>query len=74
MMENSEEWIPNALAKILLQNQMVPSRLIVRSDRLRVLLKPLAQSLSIELRYSDELPSIDEAAEHMSEWLRGGEA
>jgi len=26
------------------------------------------------LRYSDELPSIDEAAEHMSEWLRGGEA
>ena len=64
--------IPNAVAKILWQNQIVPRRLIVRSDRLRSLLKPLAQSLNIVLQYSDELPSIDQAAESLGEWLRGG--
>ena len=63
--------IPNAVAKILLQNQIVPRRLIVRSDRLRGLLKPLAQSLNIVLQYSRELPRIDEAAESLGEWLRG---
>src|SRR5260221_74226 len=64
--------IPNAVAKILLQNQIVPRRLIVRSDKLRGFLKPLAQSLNIVLQYSDELPSIDQAAESLGGWLRGG--
>src|SRR6266403_390942 len=64
--------IPNAVAKILWQNQIVPRRLIVRSDRLRSLLKPLAQSLNIVLKYSHELPSIDEAAKSLGEWLQGG--
>jgi len=64
--------IPNSLAKVLLQNRVVPRRLIVRSEWLRNLLKTLTQSLNIELRHSDELPSIDEAVESMSEWMRTG--
>jgi hypothetical protein len=64
--------IPNAVARILLQNQIVPRRLIVRSDKLRGLLKPLAQSLNIVLQYSDELPRIDEAAGSLGEWLQRG--
>jgi len=59
-------------ARILLQSQIVPRRLMVRSDKLRGLLKLLAQSLNIVLQYSDELPSIDQAAESLGEWLRGG--
>ena len=64
--------IPNALAKILLQNQTVPRRLIVRSEVLRGLLRNLTQSLNIELRYADELPSIDEAAASMKEAMLDG--
>lgn len=63
---------PNSLAKMLLQNRAVPRRLIVRSEWLRNLLKTLTQSLNIELRFSNELPRIDEAADSMSEWMRTG--
>jgi hypothetical protein len=64
--------IPNSLAKMLLQNRAVPRRLIVRSEWLRNLLKTFTQSLNIELRFSNELPRIDEAADSMSEWMRTG--
>ena len=55
------EGIPNAFVKVLLQNQIVPKRILVRSELLRGLLRSLTQTLNIELRYADELSSIDEA-------------
>ena len=64
--------IPNSLVKALLQNQIVPKRLLVRSKFLRSLLRNLTQSLNIELRHADELPSIDEAAAFLKESMRGG--
>ena len=64
--------IPNALVKVLLQNQIVPTRLLVRSKFLRGLLRSLTQSLNIELRHADELPGIDEAAQAMKESMLGG--
>jgi hypothetical protein len=64
--------IPNSFAKMLLQNRAVPRRLMVRSELLRNLLKTLTQSLNIELRFSNELPRIDEAADSMGEWMRTG--
>lgn len=64
--------IPDYLAKMLLKSPAVPRRLMVRSEWLRNLLKTLTQSLNIELRHSDELPSIDEAIKSMSEWTRTG--
>jgi hypothetical protein len=65
--------VPNVVGKFLLQHRIVPKRMIVRSNSLRQLLRPFTQSLNIELVQEDELPSIDEAAESMGEWLRGGE-
>ena len=64
--------IPNSLAQMLLQAEILPQKLVVRSERLRTLLKPFAQALNIELRLQDELPSIDEAAEYMGQFMRGG--
>ena len=64
--------IPNEVAKLILQAQIVPTRMVVRSDRLRSVLKPLAQKLNIELLYEDSLPSIDEAIGSMFEWMRTG--
>jgi hypothetical protein len=64
--------IPNTVAKLLSQAQIVPERITVRSDKLRNVLKSLAQRLNIELRYADELPSIDEAMESMTAWMRTG--
>lgn len=64
--------IPNALLKALLQNQVLPERLLVRSKFLRSLLRNVTQSLNIELRHADELPSIDEAAAFMLESMFGG--
>lgn len=64
--------IPNSLAKLLLHNRVVPRRLMVRSKWLRNLLKTFTQSLNVELKHSDELPSIDEAADSMGEWMRTG--
>lgn len=65
--------IPNSLAQILLQNSVVPRTLSVRSELLRTLLRSFTQSLNIELRQSDELPSIDQAADAMSKWMRTGQ-
>jgi hypothetical protein len=59
--------IPNSLVKALLQNEIVPKSLLVRSKFLRSLLRNLTQSLNIELRHADRLPSIDEAAAFMKE-------
>jgi hypothetical protein len=64
--------IPNALLNALLQNQVMPERLLVRSKFLRGLLRNLTQSLNIELRHADELPSVDEAAAFMKESMLGG--
>lgn len=64
--------VPNVVGKFLLQHRIVPKRMIVRSDSMRQLLRPFTQSLNIELVQADELPSIDEAAESMGEWMRGG--
>jgi Domain of unknown function (DUF6930) len=66
------EGIPNAMLKALLQNQVLPERLLVRSEFLRGLLRTLTQSLNIELRHADQLPSIDEAAAFMLESMFGG--
>ena len=63
--------IPNALLTVLLQNQIIPKRLLVRSEFLRGLLRTLTQSLNIELRLADELPSIDEAAASMMRSMFG---
>jgi hypothetical protein len=64
--------LPNCFAKILLQNRISPRRVVVRSEWLRNLLKTLTQSLNIELIQSGDLPSIDEAASSMREWMRTG--
>ncbi len=64
--------IPNSLAQMLLKAEIRPQKLVVRSELLRTLLKPFAQALNIELRLQDELRSIDEAAEYMGQFMRGG--
>ena len=64
--------IPNVLAQMLVQNRVVPRRVVVRAEWLRRLLQTLMQSLNIELRHADELPSIDQAADSMSKWMQGG--
>ena len=64
--------LPNLLARMLLQAEIMPQRLLVRSKLLRTLLRSLTQALNIELRQADELPSIDEAARCMGEWMRTG--
>ena len=61
---------PNSLAQMLVQAEIRPQKLVVRSELLRTLLKPFAQALNIELRLQDELPSIDEAAEYMRQFMR----
>ena len=71
-LEDMNAGIPSSLVKALLQNQIVPTRLLVRSKFLRGLLRSLTQSLNIELRHSDELPSIDEAAAFLKESMFGG--
>lgn len=65
--------IPAAVLNLLLRERFVPARIAVRSDKLRNVLKPLAQRLNIELRFTDELPSIDEAMLSMTAWMQGGE-
>jgi uncharacterized protein DUF6930 len=66
--------IPNALVKALLQNQIMPEKLLVRSKFLRGLLRNLTQSLNIELRHADKLPAIDEAVAFLLESMLGGKA
>jgi hypothetical protein len=63
--------IPNTLLTVLLRNQVMPKRLLVRSEFLRSLLRPLTQSLNIELRRAEELPHIDEAAAAMMQSMFG---
>jgi hypothetical protein len=63
--------IPNALLTVVLQNRIMPKRLLVRSEVLRGLLRTLTQSLNIELRRVDQLPSIDEAAAAMMQSMFG---
>lgn len=71
-LEDMHAGIPNSLVKTLLQNQIAPKTLRVRSKFLRGLLRSLTQSLNIELRHADELPNIDEAAAFLMESMLGG--
>src|SRR3989442_11493343 len=64
--------LPNSLVLMLVQAKIMPQRLLVRSTLLRTVLRSLTQALNIELRHADELPSIDEAARCMGEWMRTG--
>lgn len=64
--------VPDVVGKFLLAHGLVPKRIIVRFDAMRQLLRPFTQSLNIELVQEDELPSIDEAAQGMREFMRGG--
>ena len=61
--------VPNSIALMLLRAQLLPKRLLVRSARLFELLKPLTQTLNVELFYVAELPAIEEAADVMFEAL-----
>lgn len=63
--------VPNRFANLLLKTQVVPTRLMIRSDRLFELLKPLTQKLNVKLFYADELPAIEEAADAMFEQMGG---
>lgn len=54
--------VPNQVAHLLLEMQLVPKQLRIRSDKLLTLMKPLAGELKIELLHVDELPAIEEAA------------
>jgi hypothetical protein len=64
--------VPHAVLKLLVQAQIVPARMTVRSDKLRNVLKSLAQKLSVELRLVNELRSVDEAMESMTAWMQTG--
>jgi hypothetical protein len=61
--------IPNQVARMLSEAQLLPKRLRIRSDKLLALLKPLARELNIELFHTTELPAIDEAADFMFEQM-----
>jgi len=61
--------VANRLARLLLQAQFLPKRLLIRSDRLLELLTPLARQFNVELIYADELPAIEEAANFMFEQM-----
>jgi hypothetical protein len=64
--------VPEAVARLLWQSKVLPKQIIVRSVLLLDLLEPLEKELKIQLRYADELPSIDEAAGSMAKWLETG--
>ena len=64
--------LPNLLALMLVRAEIMPQKLLVRSELLRTRLRSSTQALNIELRHADELPSIDEAARCMGEWMRTG--
>lgn len=62
--------LPNHVARLLLEGQLLPKRLRIRSDRLSALLTPLARELNIELLHASELPAIEEARNFMLEHMR----
>ena len=64
--------LPRVVARTLLQHGIIPARMIVRSDSMRQLMRGFTQGLNIELVQEDELPSIDEAAEGIREFMRDG--
>lgn len=62
--------IPGHVATILLKNNVVPTRISVRSDLLGALLKPLADQLDIHLVRSESLGRLDQAKESFFQWFR----
>lgn len=63
--------IPLKLVEILAQAGMVPKEIKARSELLLGLLNPLAATLNVRLRESDDLPNIDAAMESMFSWMTG---
>jgi hypothetical protein len=64
--------VPEKIAQLLWQNKALPKQILVRSDLLLGLLKPLEKELKIQIRTANKLPSIDEAAASMAKWLQTG--
>jgi len=64
--------IPSKIAEWFTQAGVIPERITARSELLLELLVPSAATLNISLYQSDELPSIDEAANSMLGWMMGG--
>jgi hypothetical protein len=61
--------LPNQVAHLLLEMQLVSKRLRIRSEKLLTLMAPLASELNIELLHVDELPAIEEAANFLFEQM-----
>ncbi len=64
--------VPEKVARLLWQGQVLPKQIIVRSVLLLGLLEPLEEELKIQLRSANELPSIDQAAGAMTRFLQTG--
>jgi hypothetical protein len=62
--------VPEVVFRLLLQARILPKHLILRSHLVLSLLEPIAKELKIQLRYSEKLPGIDEAAESMGRWMQ----
>jgi hypothetical protein len=63
---------PETIARLLWQNKALPKQIIVRSDLMLSLLEPLEKELKIQIRRANKLPSIDEAAGSLTQWLQTG--
>lgn len=64
--------VPMKLAHWLAQASVVPREIRVRSELLFELLNPLAKTLNIKVRQSDDLPSIDAAMDAMFSMMGAG--
>jgi len=64
--------IPETVARLLLQSKVLPKQIIVRSVLLLNLLGPLEKELKIQLRCTNELPAVEEAAAAMAQFLTTG--
>ena len=64
--------VPEAVCRLLLQSKVLPKHLVLRSHLLLTLLEAVAKELKIQLRYSEELPGIDEATKSLGKWLHDG--
>src|SRR5262249_32013197 len=61
--------VPQKLALLLIEHQFIPKQIIVRSDRLRRLLLPMAKWLNIRVADAIVLPAIDQVKSHLTQFL-----
>ena len=61
--------VPEKVALLLLETQLIPKQIIVRSDRLRQLLSPMAKLLNLQLTAAVRLPAIDHAKSQLTQFL-----